>query len=252
MTTLLRVTRLVLIWIEPVLYRVIMIDSRAGDDAIRRAVSDKPASFFRENVRHISFCFPSRLSEEEVQAFLRLCPNLVSFAAFGVRASGLPLVLQEMSQLRKWTGNLQDHFAGSGTIDLRHTFVRRLTHMDLIDLSASDSSLILGLATLAALTHLAVNSNVSVDAVWCVLEQCTQLQVLVHFWPEHSDKSRIAHEIGSGPPAEDVRFVVGFHRVDRLHDWRVAARGETGFWTAADTFITRKRRGEFDGVSVIL
>ncbi|KAJ7472369.1 hypothetical protein B0H11DRAFT_2038757 [Mycena galericulata] len=98
--SLLRVARRVLIWIEPLLYKVIDFDSPMVH-AAHRAMRIKPASFFQDSVRHLMLSKSSLWSQEEIHAFL--CPRLVSLGLPNcsfVQPTLLP-VLQEMVEVRK-------------------------------------------------------------------------------------------------------------------------------------------------------
>ncbi|KAJ7489305.1 hypothetical protein FB451DRAFT_686637 [Mycena latifolia] len=204
----------------------------------------KPASFFRDSVRHI-FLNSSAWSVDEVYALLRLCPRLESFYTTGEFSTPAMLpVLRGMLQMSKWGGPLEQLFGTYSAIDLSQSFFRNITHMDLFDVAHNgDVRISSGLAALPALTHLCLNNNVGVDFLRRVLEDCTRLQILVHLWnPYYSEPAR---EIATNPPVSDVRFVVGVF-LNYWDDWEVGARGGTDFWVAADAFVARKRRGEIE------
>ncbi|KAJ7088695.1 hypothetical protein C8R44DRAFT_892752 [Mycena epipterygia] len=246
---LLRVAHRVLIWIEPVLYRVIRIDHLPVlpmADAVRRAMEAKSASFFEESVRHLLLAPIPNWSDEDVCTLLRLCPRLVSFAISKGCFSRPPSlsILQGMHEVRNWSGSLEDLFGSHTTIDLGHPFFRTVTHMDIFEVVHDDDIRICpGLAALPALTHLCLNGGTGAGAVRRVLEQCMHLRVLVNMW--HKSDNEGAYEIASNPPVTDVRFVVSMFS-DYWKDWEVGARGGIDFWAAADMFVARKRRGEIE------
>ncbi|KAJ7758120.1 hypothetical protein DFH07DRAFT_958467 [Mycena maculata] len=228
MPSLLRVARRVLIWIEPLLYTVLMVAEGfdlvhrpMDDDDVLRAMRVKPPSFFAANVRAMCFSAAySDLSMDEVQALLRLCTNLVSLFVVGVR---------------RWKGSLWALFGRNNTVDLNHPFLFGLTHLDIFNANAKLLH-IPGLATLTALpalTHVSLGLNdvdVTGNTIRRVLEQYPQLQVLVHqIMPAYTrdpygDLAREMAQITARPPAENVRFVTVVYE-NMWHDWEVGARG---------------------------
>ncbi|KAJ7758114.1 hypothetical protein DFH07DRAFT_1024908 [Mycena maculata] len=246
MPTLLPVAHRVLIWIEPLLYRFIILARGSIDEVVRRAMRVKPASFLEASIRHICISSSSRFSKEELCALLRLCTKLVSLTTSqAVPASELLPILAGMTQVRKWTGSLVDLFGGYDTIDLSHPFFRYLTHMDIIG-DFEDDRNIPSLVALPALTHLALcGDGVLDDTVPRVLEQCTQLQVLVIVY--HAIHAVTARQIAARPPTDDLRFVVCVYHNYLDDQWKIGVRRGTDFWSAAETFIARKRRGEIGG-----
>ncbi|KAJ7750409.1 hypothetical protein DFH07DRAFT_546282 [Mycena maculata] len=217
--TLLRVAHRILIWVEPLLYRVILSDESM--DALRRAMHVKPASFFAASVRHLAFPgrrISSELPAEEIRALLQLCTNIVSLA-LNMDTPGLLPIMQEM-KIRRWVGWLVFFFEGnSDAVDLSHPAFRTVTHLHTFDDLRDDA-----------------------EVPRLVLERCTRLQVLLVFW----DIPEPARQMAANPPVTDVRFVVCIHGGVYRKDWEVGARGGTDMWTAADTFVARKRRREID------
>ncbi|KAJ6598394.1 hypothetical protein DFH09DRAFT_1131675 [Mycena vulgaris] len=250
---LLRVARRVLIWIEPLLYTVIPTDRERVVKAVQRAMQAKLPSFFRDNVRHLWLNPSISMSDEELYDLLRLCPRLVSFACLGDFSSPVLLpILQGMSEVRRWSGALEDLFGSRAAIDLGNPFFRTITHMDIFDtISNSDLQICPSLADMPALTHLCLNDNLSYGDNFLrrVLTQCPHLQLLVNFL--HTSDIDIARGIAASPPVADVRFVVYLY--DSYWDeWYNGARGGDDFWATADAFVERKRRGEIEASCYLL
>ncbi|KAJ7100695.1 hypothetical protein B0H15DRAFT_943991 [Mycena belliarum] len=242
--SLLRVARRVHFWIEPFLYRVIRLDRLPVSEAVRQAMRAKPASFFRDSVRHL-FLNPALWSADEVHALLRLCPRLESLYTLGEFSTPALLpALQGLPHLRRWGGPLDGLFGTHAAIDLAQPFFRRITHLDLFDAAHNgDVRLAAGLAALPALTHLCLNNTVGAGFVRQVLADCARLRVLVHLWNPFLSGS--AREIAANPPVPDARFVVGVF-VNYWDDWEVGAHGGTDFWAAADAFVAQKRVGAIE------
>ncbi|KAJ7750447.1 hypothetical protein DFH07DRAFT_548079 [Mycena maculata] len=192
----------------PLLYRVIVTNS-IPPDVLRRAMHVEPPSFFDASVRHLVLIPCESLMEEAHALLLRLCTKTFSLAIIGTCSTPelLPM-LRDMSEVRKWAGQLKNLFGSYDAIDLRHPFFRTITHMDVFDDGLNLRTYILpGLLAFPALTHLCLNETVPADLLRCVLEQSTRLQVLVQLWPQ--SQAQFAHQIATSPPAVDVRFVVG-------------------------------------------
>lgn len=211
----------------------------------------KPFNFFRDNVRHIHLNpLPSHWSTEEVHELLRLCPNLVSlYVVFHWQNAELLPILEKMAHVRRWSGNPGDLFGSCSSIDLSHPFFRTITHIDILESVNERKSPYIcpWLAALPALTHLGLYNDVPADIWRRLLDQCSQLRILLNFWYEDSVS---AHQTASSPPVTDMRYVVTAcaYFVD---DWEVWARGGTGIWAVADVFVARKRSGEIEGTSLL-
>ncbi|KAJ7705461.1 hypothetical protein B0H17DRAFT_669126 [Mycena rosella] len=240
---LLRVTRRVHIWIEPLLYRVIQLNRLKTAYGIRRAMQTNPARFFQDNVRHLLLS-PIVFTEQECLALLSVCPKLVSFYAFGgVLTPAMLPILQDMAHVRRWSSRLSSLFGSVPAIDLSIPFFRNITHIDIFEAVADDTQTARGLAALPALTHVGLNNRTRAGVPRRLLNECIHLQVLANIW--HVSNFVAARNVAASPPAIDVRFVVctsGNH----CDEWEVGARGGTDFWAAADAFVARKRRGEID------
>ncbi|KAJ6598404.1 hypothetical protein DFH09DRAFT_1394623 [Mycena vulgaris] len=250
---LLRVSRRVLIWIEPLLYRVIRLDPSRGPrgGALRRAMQVKPAGFFRDNVRHVAL-FTVWEPEEDLYDLLRICPRLLSLACPPTLSTPALLpILQEMKGVRKFSCDLEFLFGYGAAVNLRHSFFRTITHMDMPDVLGNGNgiqvatSLAEGLAEMPALTHLALHDLVGgTTFLQRVLDGCAHLRAVVTL-VNNAEWWR-ARKIADNPPVTDARFLVCTRPI-YWDDWEVGARGGTDFWAAADTFLARKRRGEIEG-----
>ncbi|KAF8169171.1 hypothetical protein K438DRAFT_240411 [Mycena galopus ATCC 62051] len=250
--SLLRVARRVLEWIEPLLYRVLIIDDCPSSAAGRRVFQLKP-NVLANGVQHVLLLGRRPWSMEDIYALLRLCGSRLRSLAGNSDPELLP-TLSHLSQLRRWVGNLGSLFGSHFAIDLSISPFRTLTHMDIWDnISADDAVICPGLAALPCLTHLGLNhrrhNHISSHGVVVprILAQCLHLQVLVSM--QHS--SAVPLLALDDPPTTDVRFVVSFVH-DYWKDWQVGARGGTDFWVAVADFVARKRRGEIEASCFLL
>ncbi|KAJ7705471.1 hypothetical protein B0H17DRAFT_1326261 [Mycena rosella] len=216
-------------------------------NAVRRAMQTKPTGFFHNSVRHVAIT--TLWSQEDSYALLRLCTGLVSFSTLGyyLQPAILP-ILQSMTQARKWSGHLNQLFGTPAAIDLNHPFLRAITYLDIFDVIDRDAmEVYLSLASMPALTHLCLNGHGWKGLSRRVLDECTNLQVLVNIWEETDIHP--ARAIAANPPVSDKRFVVCLYYGDYLKDWEVGARGGTDFCAKADDFVERKCRGEIEAMS---
>ncbi|KAJ7678057.1 hypothetical protein DFH06DRAFT_565193 [Mycena polygramma] len=244
---LLRVARRVLVWIEPLLYRVIRIDKMAL--VLRRVMETKEPGFFASGVRHIYLGHSRHWSREHTRALLQLCTNIVSLAY--IRTLGEPALLEiltEVRGVRRWSGRLEDLFENPSAIRLDHPVFRTVTHMDAFDgLNSTTSNALISVAlpAMPALTHVCLNKSIEANTLRRLLEQCPHLKALVGMW---------SSGLGVEPRAAgvtDVRYVVAVCN-DYWSDWEVGVRGGKDFWAAADEFIARKQRGEIEESCIIL
>ncbi|KAJ7154284.1 hypothetical protein C8R46DRAFT_448694, partial [Mycena filopes] len=231
--TLLRVSRRVFIWIEPLLYRALRVDSPVTAAAIERAMQTKPPELFSDNVRYLYLSKQSDWSFQTACVLVQLCPNLVSlfFDSGWPKPSLLP-ILDEISRLRMWHGSLRRLF-GDDPVDLGRPFFRTITHMD-ISYAPRLTDVVPSIVALPALTHLAVYVLFGEywDAVSQILEESPRLHLLLVCYP----KARSLRTI------PDVRCIAVAEGV-QWDDW--FARGHD-IWAQAEAFVARKRRGEIE------
>ncbi|KAJ7766739.1 hypothetical protein B0H16DRAFT_1717081 [Mycena metata] len=233
---LLRVSRRVFAWIEPLLYRALRIDSPTTAKAIERVMHERPPIFFSDNVRHLYFGQRCPWTCQKVSTLVQLCPHLVSLFFEGTwPESALLPVLDGILHLRSWRGSLGSPF--SAPIDLSHPFFSTITHLDV---TPDETPPVLSLSKMPALTHLCLHNTVTVDLLSGVLEQCSRLRILLLLC--HPAFAEFADTISS--EITDMRCVVVV-RGNLIRDWNcwLAPHGHD-FWPGAEAFVARKRRGE--------
>ncbi|KAJ6476350.1 hypothetical protein C8R45DRAFT_1009718 [Mycena sanguinolenta] len=249
--SLLRVARRVLEWIEPFLYRVVVIYPWSkGANACHSALARKPNLLAKSVQRLFVGHSTTGWSDEDILALLQLCaPRLSCLVLFNTRlqpAALLP-IFSHMKKLRQWMGSLLQLFDDHSAVGLHLSAFRTITHMHLLDFFTTENAAVIcaGLAALPCFTHLCVgDSTVLRDCIPRILAQCVHLQVIILMG--HSPK-----QTADSPPTRNVRFVVSALG-DIRKDWEVGARGNTDLWAAADEFIARKRRGEIEASCYLL
>ncbi|KAJ6479546.1 hypothetical protein C8R47DRAFT_1074614 [Mycena vitilis] len=227
---LLRVARRVLTWIEPLLYRVVILSSWMGTVRSQRLldmVNSRPPKLFHA-VRHLAlwrFRVDGVWTDDAAKQLLALCTRRLSL---------------ELIQL---TGGLRD-----GALDLAHDLFRNLTHLHVWDadhisqFANSPTQTWARIFALPALTHLRLDHDAPWDMVLTALVDCPQLELLMCLC-----ESRPV-ELASNLPVYDVRFVIALDRnYHCFQDWEEGAKGRPDLWSQADRFVARKRKGEVKG-----
>jgi hypothetical protein len=203
----------------------------------------KPADFFKAAVRHLFLDGSSEFSEEEAEILLRLCQNLVTFAATGVFSRPRQLPILAGMHVRRLSGCLNKLFGSRDAVDFGHPLFLSITHLDVfVDLA--DAAMYTRLAAIPALTHLCLNGVIAWDIFHGLLADCSTLKLLVNVWNHQSASP--AEKFADATPFVDARFVVATF-MDYWADWEAGAEGRKDFWVAAEEFVARKRRGEIPG-----
>ncbi|KAJ7620818.1 hypothetical protein DFH06DRAFT_62134 [Mycena polygramma] len=243
--TLLRVARRVLVSIEPLLYRVARESELrwASLNAFLKAVDSKPADFFHKCVRHLCLEFMTRT--DDAVRILEVCTGVVDLALGDQATSPDLLPFLAKMPLRRLSADLSSLFGEA--INLAHPMFRSLTHLDMMDLGDCEwePEILPHIPALPALTHLALNWDVSRDALEDCLEQSPRLKLMLLVWicsEEHLYKTmQIPHSYDV-----DVRLVMGCCNKEYWANWEASARGLPCLWSLGDEFVARKHRGEIE------
>ncbi|KAJ7326181.1 hypothetical protein DFH08DRAFT_885004 [Mycena albidolilacea] len=241
--TLLQVARRVLIWIEPLLYRVVCSSSHP---AILRATKSKPPAFFHSAVRHLFLdgSTSDAWSFEEATAVLRLCTGVINFAVIGNFSGPTLLPILAGMKVQRLTACLELLFGDHASTDLALPAFASLTHVDIFDeILPDETKLCSSLPALPALTHLCLNNEVPPPTIQLLLATCPRLALLVVLWPKTFAREGLSWVMDEAAPViRDVRLVAGMY-TDYWADWETGARGLPNFWTAAEDFVAQKRSG---------
>ncbi|KAJ7098941.1 hypothetical protein C8R44DRAFT_356023 [Mycena epipterygia] len=238
---LLLVAQRVRIWLEPLIYRIVVFQNPLPglrcftSDDFHPATYTKSPSFFREHVRHL--CVGrGDVTGIDLDIVLSTCSGVQNLFLFTLRSDVRPNLLALLSPmpLRRLCINLKRMF-DSTAIDFSHAIFANITHLDVLDYS--DSNDWTGLALLPCLTHLAFNDD---DAELAVLQRilsdCASLQVFVLLCSPSLDELRALET--------DMRFMVlGGDPVHYREDWQRGVLGRTDYWDTAEAFIAKRRAG---------
>ncbi|KAJ7256018.1 hypothetical protein C8J57DRAFT_1344966, partial [Mycena rebaudengoi] len=243
MPQLVRVARRVCVWIEPLLYRTLIVTPhrKLDLDALRLAIEKHPAKFAK--YLRSFFDWETHSDNEWTLRILPLCSDIRNFAWFYADSTMVPAL--EAMQLRRLSVVLLD-LVESSPVDPSRPLFRTLTHLDLWD---SDTEFLTGLpfAQFPALTHLSVNhlNTQSSPFLASILRDCTRLCILVSM-------QMIPFEAGSEThySVDDPRFVLMWLSNDEyVEDWKVGVDGGKDFWVRAELFVAKRKRGEIQPAS---
>ncbi|KAJ7699011.1 hypothetical protein B0H17DRAFT_317412 [Mycena rosella] len=148
--TLLRVAQRVRIWLEPLLYRVLVFDNFKSGLNLREAIEAKSAHFLSA-VRHVNFV-QGVITTSDAKSILESCPGIVNLGLPWDVADPSLLPLLGTMCLQRLSANLLELFGQHSAGDLKHPLFRSVTHIGLIDgIEAGDVVWMKRLSTLPAL-----------------------------------------------------------------------------------------------------
>ncbi|KAJ7167003.1 hypothetical protein C8R46DRAFT_1351196 [Mycena filopes] len=241
--TLLLVCHRVHVWIEPLLYTVI-VSPREND--ILTAIQSKSPTFLCNAVRHVFL--GNEAFDTGWRFLLPHCSRIVSLfldvASLDVDVSQ-PLQFLDNTTLQRLNINVpESDEARWAQLILRPT-LSFLSHLELFAQNDSTSGWDdwSPIASLPALTHLCM-SNTLADAILVgAVAHCPRLVVVVAcYWDGGEDQS--ASEFAARLTVNDPRLVVLMTLVEYKADWECGARGGEDFWVRAERFVARKRAKE--------
>ncbi|KAJ7670101.1 hypothetical protein DFH06DRAFT_1321120 [Mycena polygramma] len=266
------------IWVEPLMYRTIilsdsddelynlekLIDENAYPLAIKSStflflLQTKPPSFFKNSIRqlHISDTHLNATQEAEVQSACSDVNNLWLADQLHTTLTTINMPLERV------------HCAlyalfGTGAIDFTHRMFASITHLELFDVPERiDVEAWSALSDLPHLTHFAFNDdriNAKDNRVvllmddylpMCLtlLQTWTSLRILVLLY---SRSLRTRTELEKAPRlVEDCRVVV-MPCDEFLVDWIMGAYAGSDYWSRAEQFVAKRKSGEIDALEYFL
>ncbi|KAJ7737315.1 hypothetical protein B0H16DRAFT_1891665 [Mycena metata] len=264
---LLRVAKRVKIWLEPLLYRRVLIRSRPlsnelflsnGDimistAALAAAMERLPPGFLHTHTRHL-YLDPSAY-HDSVQDRSRMFAALTGVTDLMllnlVNFDEAPLLLAEISRLplRHLHAHLEILFQpappGVGVIDFSHPLFRNITHLSARDDFQPDWAT--GLSLLPCLTHLSFfDHGFDPDPLLVDLFQiCGLLRVLVLLDHYGEYPTRVQFRMMS---QQEPRVV--FVKTFQILAWHSGIRGLGSCWEQAETVIKERRLSASANVAV--
>ncbi|KAF7366173.1 hypothetical protein MVEN_00494300 [Mycena venus] len=172
--TLLRVARRVLVWIEPLLYRIVILNSQNEKKFLPLliAMECKQPEFFHA-VHHLAVWYYREMcTVEELTRLLTLCKRVVDLSFGNLTDPDLLPIIADMP-LQRLSLSLQELFGSSP--DLKHPLFDSVTHLDICDRADRGAAISLAYAqipALPALTRLALEFHVPKEVALTLLEEC--------------------------------------------------------------------------------
>ncbi|KAJ6572438.1 hypothetical protein DFH09DRAFT_406927 [Mycena vulgaris] len=254
--TLLRVAWRVKHWVEPLLYRTLVIDTVDRLDGIPSCSLDtfmhirrnKSASFIRDSVRNL---FIYLVSVERTRIIISACTGaenlwLIPTGHPDPIDSSTPRVAVDSMSLRHLYCDFEDFCGLIITFgSFAHPSFSHLTHLELFDgLHDEDDDPVhwTGLTALAHLTHLSFDTYKVLALCPHLLTACKSLRALV-LLRHRPPRKWLEEEFGR--LAQDSRFVV-MPLDDYAEDWQRGVLNGMDYWARADAFIAKKISGEIN------
>ncbi|KAJ7119926.1 hypothetical protein C8R43DRAFT_1241708 [Mycena crocata] len=259
--TLMLVALRVRAWLEPLLYRTLVLpgaddnlsleDQVSGYPVLRRdallsLVHSKPPDFWAKNVRHLL------LGEgpiADASLILSVCSGLENLWITRAHFNDvLPLI--ESLPLKRLHCSLQ--FGSQPRIPFTHQLVAQITHLELFDTFHSDQDTFLpalwsGSDLIPNLTHFAFRDPGLLAMCRALLSRAS-IRVVISVLQIHQlplDDSIFFYYPDLGELRKDPRYVVMNCRF-YVRDWQVGARTGIDYWSRAEDFISKRRSREID------
>ncbi|KAJ7088105.1 hypothetical protein C8R44DRAFT_819473 [Mycena epipterygia] len=227
-------------WVEPLLYRIIVLElpgrlpllPAITGNLLSSAMEAKP-SFFGRAVRHLML---AGVDAPTLEYVLSICSGVDNLWV----NDDLTQTISVMEPLR-----LKHLYAQTlpilRTLTPLHPFFSQITHLELMDIpKGRNLEPWLELSLIPHLTHLSFDVEVFLPLCGELLETCKFLAVLVFLGParDPSPITELSH---------DFRFVV--MRCEYYHlDWQMGAHAGIDYWSCAESFIAKRRSGEIDAL----
>ncbi|KAJ7353159.1 hypothetical protein DFH08DRAFT_60845 [Mycena albidolilacea] len=225
-------------WVEPLRYRTIIL---GGPTTITQIIGlplfnddiiislRRPPTFFHTAVRYLVL-----FASSDMKAMLALCTKVEDLWIYDLEAALIPLI--GALPLKRLSVNAARTPLPPGRM------FSHLTHLNLRGIY-KDAEICAFIAALPKLTHLSVSSDASILVSHNILDSSPSMCVIVVF--ERYGRNWSVDKAAVGELPQDVRFVVMRSR-DELGDWYAGIQRGTDYWSDAETFVEKRRRGELD------
>ncbi|KAJ7670070.1 hypothetical protein DFH06DRAFT_1293966 [Mycena polygramma] len=238
------------IWVEPILYRTLIVVTSLWD--LDRRIYEETHPFIIESSVLLSLIHtksPPFFRDSDAAIILSTCSNvqnlwLQPWSEVVVPQRNLPL-----KRLHSWLSALFP----SGHPDFTHPMFASITHLEIFDTAAYiDEQVLSALTLLRSLTHLAVkNDNEYLPMRFGLLRPSTSLRVVALLldradWDVDVPSFRDVPEL-----ALDARFVI-IHCPRHLDAWILEARNGQDSWSRAEDFIAKRTSREVDDKVAII
>ncbi|KAK7040059.1 hypothetical protein R3P38DRAFT_497054 [Favolaschia claudopus] len=233
------------IWLEPILYRVV-IDPELVDEyedyaylpnhTLLQKLRTRPPSSVGLFVRHILWELSARNSNDLLVA-LALCAHVTDLFILGNPDLMILPAINGLQNLSHLAIHVQSLYPSGSSIDFTSHLFRRLTHLELLccDFRSFPDALV-GLGAAPNLTHVSFNAIRDAAAVHEQIHKHTNLRCIVFF------------EVGPAkhlPSTADDRFVA-VRQTRYITDWLRGVTRGNDYWWLVERFIDAKRAGKVE------
>ncbi|KAJ7622346.1 hypothetical protein FB45DRAFT_1061880 [Roridomyces roridus] len=248
------------LWVEPLLYRVVMLSGSEADNALGlNAASWYPCrsdlfiqslgspSTLGESIHHL--CLVS-VDPDRIQPILSAASNVQDLWINNLTRDHWPIV--STMPLRRLHCSLEAFTLPK--IDFRHPMFSQLTHFELTFVPHfTEDVWSAGLAAIPNLTHFAYNSDLELLSLSpTLLRGCESLRALIFLAMAHMPiLARSTIDPHLKDLARDPRFVQ-LVCTRYVRDWQMGALKGIDYWARADEFISKRRSGEIDALQHLL
>ncbi|KAF7341881.1 hypothetical protein MSAN_02043700 [Mycena sanguinolenta] len=247
---LMLVARRVKHWVEPLLYRVLVLSSMRRysehqlfgfpvitPSTLLRIIAANPPHFLQNAVKRIFV--HEEILDEEMEMIFAACNHVSHYYTRYLPCAALA----RLHHLRRLTIRLAD-FLECCNWDSTHPVLANITHLDLLESwGEAMEGVCARLPLVSNLTHFAITS-ISFDVGFrTALCGNARLECIVFFdevW-RYEDSEKIPDVF-----VHDSRFVCMSQTTDCRLDWLHHTETGRDFWALAEAFIAAKRRGKVD------
>jgi len=185
-------------------------------------------------VRHLMI---GPFKEDHVTDILKMCPEVEDLALWtGSSDTRRNLPIIRLLPLRSLSANISQFLPE----DFQGPAFSNLTHLDVILFAQDDAwGKWKVLTTLPKLTHLCLNSTVTLEVMQNLLSQCSHLRVLINLSLYGTPQSSEGYLT-----IEDPRLVlIDTYEVDLVpRDWEEGAYGRFDMWDFGERFVEARKR----------
>ncbi|KAJ6458042.1 hypothetical protein C8R47DRAFT_1203298 [Mycena vitilis] len=239
---LLRVCRRVHTWVEPLLYRILIIFE--WNSRLASALTSKPAAFLKAAVRHAYLHLDGSQKAVKVAEILSKCSGIINLVLGGDWDSEILDSLHSMRPQKLDIATSLHNASIWGILTFKHPFFLSVTHLSLFYQPRGSMQEQwcdwASLAALPALTHLSLSKNLARDILREALAECHNIVVVIAIiWGHYPHGRASAIEFAQGLTVSDLRIAVVLIP-HYSKDWEIGARGGPDYWVRAEAFVARK------------
>ncbi|KAJ6476751.1 hypothetical protein C8R47DRAFT_1141330 [Mycena vitilis] len=229
-------------WVEPLLYRVVIVDDRDKSSpgthplAIKSSIllsliDTKPSSFFKDNVRHL-LLFSHGMAAKAEADVLAACSNV-----------------EDLWWSSRAHASIKPRF--DFRIHFGHGVFTSVTHLEIFDKIQPEGGTMEVWGAMTRLPHLTTSHLMTTAYLpMCLVllptwDSLQVLAILLYYWAYRNPV--LLEECGVAELAQDARLVTMSSDSDKsLEDWIMGAYAGVDYWSRAEEFIAKRRSGEIN------